>query len=114
MTPTTRIFTTLLETVARAHDLDTEALTTEAQWPPAPIREARAIACLVAVDTLGLSLRQVARLMQRDPKAIQRSVAVLRERLAAQPVLQHVVKQVSAEIKAQIRDLDVFERGAAE
>jgi hypothetical protein len=114
MTPTTRIFTTLLETVARAYELDTERLTTESGWPPPPVREARAIVCLVAVDTLGLSLRQVGRLMQRDHKAIERAVKLCRQRLTTQPVLRRVAAQISTEIKEQIRDFDIFERGAAE
>lgn len=113
MTPTARIFNELLDTVARAYEFDVAALTAEENWAPGPVREARGVICFVGTDTLGLSTRELGRLMQRDNKAIGRTLARARVAVKASPVLRRVVDQVTLRLREHIRHFDVFEPAEA-
>lgn len=114
MSPTNRLFRELVDTVARVYDMNTDELTTENQYAPAGVHEARQVVCLVAVEVLGVSQRQVAKLMQRDPRAINNGLKVLRAKLEKSPLLRRVVDQVTKRTKRAVQEFDVFAREAAE
>jgi chromosomal replication initiation ATPase DnaA len=113
MTPTARIFSELFDIVARAYELDIDALSTEEKWPAPPVREARQVVCLVAHEVLKLTQARIGRFMQRDHRSVSQAVGAIRKKLPGDPVLRLVVEQVSQRLREYVRHFDVFEPSEA-
>lgn len=114
MNPSARIFNELLDIVARAYDVTLDRLTTEERMPGPRVREARQVVCFVGAETLGLTTRQLGRLMQRDAKAASWATRRCRRTMAKRPLLRRTVQQISQHMRAYVRTLDVLAPEAAE
>jgi chromosomal replication initiation ATPase DnaA len=114
MTPAQRFFPEVLRLVAVAYETSIDDLTTEAHWPPDAIREARRVVYLVTHDTLGLTHREIGKLMQRDQKAVCHGLLKIRKDVSRHPLLRKTVTDIAKRVREAAGIFDVFGPEAAE
>lgn len=112
MTPSQRFFPRILRLVAEVYEVSVDDLTAEENWLPENIREARRVVCLVSVGVVGMSTRQLGKLLQRDPHAIAFGIRKGRTEAARNPILSQTIKQIERRVREDVSAFEVFPEAA--
>ncbi len=112
MTPAQRYFPNVVRFVAEAYELSVDDLTAEDRFLSEAVREARRVVCGVATRTIGLSSRQIGRLLQRDQKAICWGIRKLKRDSAKNPMLRKTLTEIEQRVKEDLSRFAVLQHAA--